>query len=324
MKGDNKNCKPIPSVDWNITDICNYRCEYCCQKQYNIIMPRYGHANDKTIDKVLKVLSDLPGSWRVKLIGGEALIHPRFLEICDEILKLGHTICLITNFSVPFEKLKRFVEVCGDKLDFVVASLHVSQINIDDFIKKAIWFNSIKNPRTGFTVTSVAIEYNFLQLKKIKEKLGKEGISFKFQRLLHDGKFIQYPEHIEKYIAGCLSRNTETIQNKSFFGTKCHTGELFFIIKPNGDAYRCFETQPGMYLGNIAEGTFKRNSGPLPCLSFKCQCTVAANRNMILFDEKENPFKLALYLGKTLNRDRDFIKKVTLKKALNEVKHLRK
>jgi len=318
MINSNEN-KPIPAVMWGIVDVCNYRCEYCVEKQYDKTLPRKGLANESTINAVLKLLLELPGSWQIVFGTGESTIHPRFLQICDEIKKSRHKIRLTTNFSSSYEKLLKLVEICGNKLEFVTASLHLSQINLEEFIKKAIWFNSIKNHSTQFLVTPVMIENNFLQLKQIKERFDKEEILFQFQLLRINGKVVQYPEYIEEYISGCLIKNAKTLKDRVFFGTKCLTGDLFFVIESNGDAYRCFETQPGGYLGNIVKGTFKRNNGPKPCLALKCTCEGIPNRNLILFNKKENPIKLAGYIIKSLGNDKDF-KKRLLNKSKNVLK----
>lgn len=295
--------KPILSLEWHITDFCNYKCEYCCEKQYSKKKIRYGFANKKTQDSILKVLSDLPGSWQIKFAGGEPTTHPDFISVCKKIKESGHTLCLTTNFSMPFNKLKKFIDVCGDKLDFVSASLHLSQTDSDSFIKKALQFNQLKHPKTDFSITSVVTENNFKQLKRIKEILDQKKIRFEFHRLRTSKKSISYSSEIENYISDNLVKNTDKTEAKHFFGILCHTGELFFIIKPNGDVHRCFESQPGKYLGNMSEGTFKRFSKPKPCLSHKCVCMVPDNRNMIIFNSKKNPLKTKLYLYKNLYKN---------------------
>ena len=303
--------RPIPRFEWQITDFCNYRCEYCCQKQYDKNKLHYGHADSRIIDAVLNLLSELPGSWMVNVTGGEPTVHPRFFEICQKIVEKGHTINLTTNFFLPHEKLEKLAYICGNKLEVITASLHISQTNTDDFVKKAAWFNSIKNPKTRFLVTSVVVEETFPQLKKIEERLDEEGIPLKFQIMKKYDKtkeFVNYSENIKNHISDNLARGTEKIQNKSFFGRKCYTGNLFFRIEPNGNAYRCYETQPGGYLGNVADGTFKRFPGTMPCLSSKCMCPVPANHNMILFNEKESPLKIMQHLSKSLIRDGDYYK----------------
>ena len=270
---------PRPSLEWVITERCNYRCPYCCSEG------RQGHCSGDTIEAVYKLLSQLEGSWLVKLIGGEAMIHPRFLEICEKVICLGHKLCITTNLSLPLEKLVRFIEICGDGLDYVTASMHLSQIRIDEFIDKAIAFNSEKKPGTDFTVNSVIMKDNFEQLREIEERFASRNVDFKYQIMKIGGEYQKYSENIESYISEKLIINTEKLRGKRLFGTYCHAGELFFRIEVNGDAVRCYSQQPRFYLGNVKR-TFRRYKEVGPCLARSCTCTVPVNRNMICFGEK--------------------------------------
>ena len=296
METRNKSRVVQPSVMWHITDLCNYKCEYCFQR-FAKNKPHYGHINDSTIGTVLNTLSALPGSWQIKVGGGEPTIHPRFLDICREVKKLGHTLCLTTNLSMAYGKLKEFIDICGDRLDFVTASVHLSQIDLDEFINKAIGFNSIKHSRTNFIVTSVVTERNLSQLKEIKERFNKENIPFQFQVLRIGGfHWSRYPKQIESYIRSNLLHKTEMIRGKNFFGTLCHSGKLFFIIRANGNVYRCYHQQKLFYyMGNIIHGTFKRFSESRPCLAQQCNCVAAVRRGMICFNERINFFKMIYY-----------------------------
>jgi len=270
---------PRPSLEWVITELCNYKCPYCCSEG------RYGHCSDDTIKAVYRLLYQLEGSWLIKLIGGEPMIHPRFFEICEKVVGLGHKLCMTTNLSLPLEKLARFIEICGDRLDYVTASMHLSQIGIDEFVEKAIAFDSIKDPKTNFAVNSVVMEDNFEQLRAIEERLANRNVDFKYQIMKIRGKYTKYSENIENYISEKLISNTGKLRGKRLFGTYCHAGELFFRIEVNGDAVRCYSRQPHFYLGNV-NGTFRRYTEASPCLARRCTCTVPANRNMIRFGEK--------------------------------------
>ena len=306
---------PIPSIDWEITDFCNFKCEYCCQGQYNPKKIRHGHADDATIGAVLKTIDSLPGIWQVKLLGGEALIHPKFFDICGKLAESKHLIKITTNFFAPRHMIERLVSVCGSKLVSMAISLHPSQVNIDDFIEKIIWFKSIKNPSTYLLVTCVVTKDNYQRLRKVKETFKEKGINFGYHALQENGKFAAYPEEIENEIKGDFLVHTEAIRGKSFFGTRCHSGQFFLVIKPNGDVFRCHDFQLGGYLGNIAKGTFRRFSEAMPCLSKKCLCTAMPARNLIRFNDRESPLNLGYLIYKTLMKDREFSKKAFRKVA---------
>ncbi len=146
--------EPQPSFEWIITDRCNYECSYCYQRHY----ADKRHCSDQTTDAVFALLLILQGTWLVKLIGGEPLIHPRFFEMCRAVTESGHRITTTTNLSLPLVKLQELVDICGDRLDCVTASLHLTQVrSVDSFIEKAAEFNARKHPATTFSVTSVLV-----------------------------------------------------------------------------------------------------------------------------------------------------------------------
>lgn len=287
--------EPIPSFEWIITYRCNYKCPYCSQANNWKYHLNHGHCSDKTIAAVFDLLPRLKGEWLIKLIGGEPLIHPRFFEICEKIVASGHRLCLTSNFSLPIEQYKKLINICGDKLASITASLHLSQVrDIDTFISKAAAFNNIKNPPTYFCTTTVMVEEEFDQLQCLARKLENEGVIFKFQPLKSQGKYLPYSSKVEDFLNGKMIKNTEIIRNKNLFGTLCHTGCLFFKIDVNGTVTRCYNMQPFYYLGNITNGTFRRFKQAKPCMARRCSCTVPANRNMIRFGSKAGAFNTAL------------------------------
>jgi molybdenum cofactor biosynthesis enzyme MoaA len=136
MLFEHRSTEPIKSLDWRITDCCNYQCEYCIERQYDQKSFHNRFSDQKTISKILDTILILPGSWQIKFGNGEPTMHPLFLDICDAISNSRHTIRLITNFSLPREKLKQLIDICGAKLDFVTASLHLGETDVEEFIEK--------------------------------------------------------------------------------------------------------------------------------------------------------------------------------------------
>ena len=283
---------PKPSIEWQITSRCNYNCSYCCQGRS--ISDKGKNVSDDTINAMFKLLAELPGTWLIKLIGGEASIHPWFYEICRKISQTRNYLCMTTNFSSPLNKLEQLINITRERLDFIGASLHLGQISsYEKFIEKAIAFNSMKHPTTEFLVTSVCTEENFDLLKDIANRIEIEGIRFEFQWLKSEGKYVEYPHHIEQYISNKLIGNLKKTKDAKLFGTLCHSGELFFRIDLDGSVRRCFNAQPLYYLGNITKGTFRRLKEAKPCMAKRCGCTTPANRGMILFGQKAGKYAIA-------------------------------
>ena len=277
---------PVPSMEWEITTACNYQCSYCCQKSY---VSKHGqHGSDETVQAVFALLKTLPGSWQIKLIGGEPFLHPRFFEMCDTITRLNHRVCTTTNFSLPFEKYAAFVEIAGERLAYLTASLHLEQVkSLDEFVEKAIHFQRLKPEAADFSVTSVCREEHLATLQNMAARFDREGVRFSLQHLKEEGKYSTYhnPQAAE-FLNSRLLKNVETLRSGHFFGTNCLTGKLFFRVTQNGDVKRCYNIQPMFYLGNVADGTFRPFETALPCMSPRCTCTLPANNGMIRYGER--------------------------------------
>jgi MoaA/NifB/PqqE/SkfB family radical SAM enzyme len=278
--------KPIPGVEWDITGVCNYSCEYCNPK-------KGGHCPDEKIEKVLMFFKTLKGTWLIKPMGGEPTLHPQFLHICKRIVESGHNLCLTTNFSSSIEKYLELANICQERLEFLTVSYHYDQIkDKNKFLEKLIRFNLNKNKNTQFSINSVLTEQNFHRLKKIERQLKENNLDFSYQILKQKKKFLNYSNEIENYVSGKTMKNADAIRNFKSFGTFCYTGNIFFKIKLNGNVNRCYSRQKFFYLGNIFDGSFKPFHTLRPCLSKKCTCVVPANRNLICFGEKAGFFQM--------------------------------
>lgn len=286
--------KPIPFIYFQITDKCNYCCEYCIQdKQLT------ENASNKVIDALIDIINNLQGTWKFMIMGGEALVHPRFFELVKIISAKNHNLFLVTNFSFNINTYKKLVDICGNRLVKLNASLHLSQVkSIDDFIAKAVEFNCFKPSKTDFTVTSVISDENFEALQDIKSKLKKHNIRMNLQRCRTDEHYIKYDSKIEKYLDQNQENSakiTDSLDNTNPYGITCAAGHKSYRILKNGDVHRCATEQPDLFfLGNITEDNFKPLIKPMPCLAQKCICpnTVIAN-HMIEYD-------LSLHFGRNM------------------------
>ena len=70
----------------------------------------------------------------------------------------------------------------------------------------------------------------------------------------------------------------------NFRGRLCHAGSRYFIIKSNGQAFRCYPASrgagPGASLGSFLDGIMLA-PGPALCPFNHCNCTVPIHRGMI-------------------------------------------
>jgi organic radical activating enzyme len=281
--------EPRPSLEWQITTKCNYTCAYCRPGMTN--SKKYGkHCSEAVSEAVCRFISQLPGAWFIKLIGGEPMIHPRIFSIVDTIAQRQHQFAFTTNFSLPIDMYKKLAEKLGEKLEFLGASLHLSQVkSLDDFIQKAVDFNKLKHPKTDFLVATVFFEEQFPMYQKMAEQLDRAGIRLDLQHYRVNRRFYKYknPEAVA-FLDFRTPTNLKKIRDYNFLGTLCHTGSLFFNIDIQGRVRRCYDPQILYWLGDLQKGNFKPLSKPMPCLSHRCTCPVPVNRGMILFGQKAN------------------------------------
>lgn len=262
-------------IDWRISTSCNYNCSYCpVYKESPVTL--------KNPSKFLKrIKTSLPGKWEFIIIGGEPFLQPNFLEIIQKLIKMGHMISIITNFSASLSQIKEFCRITRGKLNYFGASLHLEQADIDSFLKKAIKVNKII-PRS-FSVPSIAKKNNLKKLKKIGEKFARNGIKFRLQtqRVTNNERYIKYsPE--EKKIIRQFGRQYG-LKKPNFKGKKCWAGCRYFFLDANGDAFRCLpaQKQKKEYLGNILDGTLRLYNKAKPCRYGLCICASPYVRGMI-------------------------------------------
>ncbi len=286
MANDRARPRPIPSVEWELTTRCNYNCSYCTQRSYAAL--HWGDCPDHVVDAVLSLLRTRPGSWLVKLSGGEPFLHPRFLEVAGAIAAMGHRIGTTTNFSVPRRILQRFIDVTGRQLEFLTASIHLTQVrDMREFVENARWFYAAKPSSAQFVVTTVGVEAALPQLRELAETFDAAAIPFEVAPLKDGMSFVKYsdPDFI-RFLEARPLRNVEEIRGARMLGTICHTGSQFVRITLDGDILRCYNLQPRFALGNVSDGTFRWLEGPKPCLARHCTCVVPANRHMIEYGNR--------------------------------------
>lgn len=109
--------KPLPKLDLNITNRCNFRCIHCCFNSGETMLREFSLDKIKDILKEFKTL----GGERIDITGGEPLLRPDLPEIIKIGKDLNLKIELVTNGSLlTDEKLKLFKQL---GLDAIAISL---------------------------------------------------------------------------------------------------------------------------------------------------------------------------------------------------------
>jgi MoaA/NifB/PqqE/SkfB family radical SAM enzyme len=276
-------------VDWEISRACNYNCSYCLTKHRRKKEKNSPSSTPIFIDKFAKNLS---GNWLFYFNSGEPFLLPDLPKITDELIKMGHHIELVTNFSASLEKIFEFCEVANRGLRRFWASLHLEHADLDEFFKKAILVRRLIGSR--LSVASVARRGEVSKLAKIAMVFQNQRIPFSMQlerENYHNNKsartaldpFVKYSKR-EFLIIKRFGR-TYFLNNKRFLkfkGKLCWAGSKYFVVDANGDAWRCHQARNQDSLGNLLKGTFKLNTVPDICRYEYCACVNPINLGMVV------------------------------------------
>ena len=281
------------SIDFLITQRCNYRCRYCSQSKG--FAQNLKDADKDTIESFLSFLDKIPNDFEITITGGEPLLAKEFFPLIKKLKEKNFNFSVVTNFSFPIEEYKKLKDISGENLKELFVSLHLSQVkDKNEFLLKAKEFNNCKG-QTYFTVGSVLSNENCEELKAAAEFFKENGIKFELQHMRIKNSFVKYDENaqnfIEKFPVTKIKEMSET------YGKMCAAGKDFMFVYENGDAYRCYSSRFNRvhFLGNIKDKNFKMYDKILPCLNKKCTCPKPIINGLI--DYNKSSIVNALFLS---------------------------
>ncbi|MFO0745160.1 MAG: radical SAM protein [Myxococcota bacterium] len=270
-------------VSWNMNDTCNYRCSYCTQR----FMPdRSGHLDDAEVEAHVAAFRRLPGSWEVKLSGGEPFQQPGLVAIVKALVDAGHVVSVQTNFSAPERKLTAFLEATRGNLHVFAASLHLEYASAAEFIARYELVRPfVAAHGVSFCVTSVATPARLGELRdQVAPAFRAAGIRFKVQPEKVHGVVRSYSADERATLLELGGHNGLGVIAADFQGRLCWSGSRYLVVKSSGQAYRCYPAarHGGRHAarGHVASG-FVLDDAPRPCPYPHCHCTVPIERGMI-------------------------------------------
>ena len=271
----------INTIHFDITEFCNYTCEYCFQRTHNV----QKHISDALYDNFFIFLSNRKEQFNVHLIGGEPFLYPRFFEMAEKIIEMGHKISATTNFSLPKKILEKFLNIAKGKISFWEITIHLTQIkNLDDLYDRLTWFKEQSGlDYSDFQINCVLTEENFEEVIALREELKRYGFSLTVQRIFDKKDYCEYSQRVEEWLAieKCIDIPLNIVRGEGFCnvsGKPCRTGNKFFKIHINGKVARCFtwQTEDSYgYLGDMSKTVeIKVLPDYTPCFSIdnRCRC----------------------------------------------------
>jgi MoaA/NifB/PqqE/SkfB family radical SAM enzyme len=272
------------TVEWQVCGVCNYDCTYCIQSPKT----RVGHPSDDEVTRFLDFFTELPGSWEVKMTGGEPFAFPLFLEriVPGLIERTPHTVSVLTNLSAPRAQLQRFAHLTRGRLGIVSASIHLEHVDIEAFVEKARMFRDEIDPSASMVINAVLVPGRLDEVARAREAITSAGLRFFPQVMKLGGGTFNYEDDDRRAVNDLigLRPNPRTANTSpSYRGRMCWTGVEYFVLTQRGDAFRCRTARrfDEGFLGNVLQETFALAAAPSPCTYDICPCTVPANRGMI-------------------------------------------
>lgn len=293
-------------IDFIITQKCTYRCKYCSQSKNQT--QEHNSATKETINSFYKLLDNLEKDFEITITGGEAILHPQFFEIIEEVKSKGFKINLISNLSFKLEMYQKIFDTLGDSLNRFDVSFHLEQIqNFKLMLEKLEKFmiSKPKSTKTTFFIPLDKIDTKKeLKIDKIIRIAKKYNADVSFQKIRFLDNFKN--ENNEKYISHHTKRKT--------YARLCYAGCESAVIYENGEAYRCYSSRfnSSNYLGNINDENFKLENDAKACSSCFCNCPKPQVYNQICVEEDyfeafKETAKNIIFLPKLIIKNRRII-----------------
>lgn len=272
-------------MEWQVCGICNYDCSYCIQsKKY-----RVGHPSPDEVEKFLDFFQyKLPGSWEIKMTGGEPFAFKDYLGriIPGLIADTPHRLSTLTNLSAPPRSLQRFAELTMGRLEIVSASLHLESTTLDEFLERATLLRRCMDPAARLVINTVLAPEQLAVMSEVKRRVEAAGLKLFPQWMkVKNGRHDYTPQETAQIIELTSHNPTpkEANLSPSYKGHLCWTGVEYLVLMQNGDAWSCrtAKRHGDGFLGNVLNGDLHLRTAPLPCAYDICPCTVPANRGMI-------------------------------------------
>ncbi len=271
-----------PTIEWQVAGGCNYDCSYCIQSRRY----RRGRPDEARLDTALSFFAALPGTWEVKMSGGEAFAHKPFLDaiVPGMVERTPHRLSVLTNFSASRRDLMRFAALTRGRLHIVSTSLHLEHVDVDAFVDKARWFVDQLDPEVRFVVNQVVLPQHLDKARAARDAVEAAGLRWFPQLYKVKGGIADYPDEAAlRELLGDAPGPREANLAPSYLGRRCWAGVEYATVDKDGTVWSCrtAKRHGEGRLGNLYDGDVVRLAAPSPCPYTICPCTVPANRGMV-------------------------------------------
>lgn len=222
------------TIRWNLTYLCNYRCDFCIQGN---LKSHIDKSKDESIEIRKKICNNLItliegklgnefDTIEIYLIGGEITILPDFLEIIEKIVNCkfrGKIIIRVTtNLSTKMEVLKKLMEIFNQKRE-AVREIRIKASYYKEFADEAKFMEKIKilNAKNKFS--------KFSKIKKIYKNFKRKFKRFKKIKIVN--KIENKMQNVHVGVGYPLCNDNDYYEYLKFKKrNKKYIREIYFIV----------------------------------------------------------------------------------------------
>lgn len=267
-----------PTLVWDVTSKCNYRCRYC----YSEHMPdRLASLGERlSIERVAEAFAEHLHGWAIVFIGGEPFILNEFVEM-SAALTSTNLIGIYTNLGLE-DQVRRFTErISPKRVTFINCALHAEQRSLrDPGFRSFLALGQMLRDR-GFRTAVTYVVHPTVEVRVADDVRQLADLGVKVYLKVFRGVFAgrSYPECYDdatlSFIAAHeppMMRGRPVRAEVTGEGAACRAGMLLLDMDVDGNVHRCL-TERSMRrncLGNLFAGTLRVLSGPAICPNDVC------------------------------------------------------
>lgn len=237
---------------WLVTNICNYNCSICWNRQKIAYGEKIEPEEEINVDLYFQLFKQLNPRVLDCTGGGEPLIRKGFIELIGKLTNnTPMYVALTTNIS---RNLDKFVQQVNPKgVSTLVCSFHPDMETERPFLAKLQLLKVYGfNPRVNFVLSP----FDMFQFKYYKEFFEKEGFT------VHVDIYASIPENPYKFNEAELKIINEFASSERKEGMSenidkcyCDAGIEVIQITPNLDVYSClqYSLMKRGYMGNLKD-----------------------------------------------------------------------
>lgn len=196
----------------SVTDRCNLRCIYCMPEDGVKLVDRSQILREEEIIRICRIMAEL-GITRIKLTGGEPLVHVRMPELVRQIKEIPGIckVTLTTNGTLLKEQIKELAEAGLDSVNISLDTLNrecFRRITRRELLDKALegLLEAVRYPAVSVKINCVPLGLEEQNLCEIAALARKYPVHVRFIEMMPIGCGTEFCGMSEKELTALLEK----------------------------------------------------------------------------------------------------------------------